>query len=100
MATYHVRPMRAGWFEVAKFDGHDQPEAVYDVLGQSCSCPRGGNCKHAALVRIHAGLRKDAIRTYWQDKWSKWLWYEILLEYRPPPPRAKAIKSKTGRRGR
>jgi hypothetical protein len=97
-ATYNVRPMKAGWYEIAKFLGTKAPVQIYDVLGESCTCPMGGSCKHSSLARIHAGLRPDALRTYWQDKYSKWQWYEIILEHIPPPPRGKARKMRNGRR--
>lgn len=57
---YGVRRVGPAEFQVAKFDGHQEPDAVYEVTDRGdsawrCTCPgafrQHGNCKHARLVR-------------------------------------------------
>jgi hypothetical protein len=57
---YGVRRVGPAEFRVAKFDGHQEPDAVYEVTDRGdsawrCTCPgafrQHGNCKHARLVR-------------------------------------------------
>lgn len=68
MAEYHIKRLPTEQhgedrFSVAKFDGGDQPEVVYELQGMVkdktkflCNCPSGtyrqrGTCKHAKMVR-------------------------------------------------
>lgn len=57
---YGVRRVGPAEFQVAKFDGHQDPAEVYEVTDRGssawrCTCPASrrayGDCKHARLVR-------------------------------------------------
>jgi len=79
--TYNVRKMPgAGWYEVAMFNGHQEPDAIYDVKGDFCNC-RGGmgpEHKHVQLVRQFQQLGEPWLTTFWQRD-DKWEWYRILI---------------------
>jgi len=77
--------MAAQWYEVAMFNGHQEPDAIYDVKGFYCNCPAGGGKghKHVELVRQFQQLGEPWLTTFWQRN-GKWEWYRILIEEYDP----------------
>lgn len=67
MAEYYLKRLDPGRVEVAKFDGGDQPAAVYTMEdypgGYICACPRAfhfpkrRDCKHHKMLKafVEAG---------------------------------------------
>jgi hypothetical protein len=50
MSDYIFRVLGQGRVRVVKFDGHKEPDAVYYLHYNKCTCPRGENCRHLRMV--------------------------------------------------
>ena len=59
---YTVRETYKDIFEVSKFSDYREPDSVYYIRKNKCSCPasyRSKKCKHQALVELYKALPKE-----------------------------------------
>lgn len=56
--------------EIAKFQGHNEPVAVYTVKGKICNCPARGRCKHHFLVERWKALEEAPVALYEDDTYD------------------------------